>query len=107
MIDTSRENRVTQEYFADNYQATVTDQGFEDCLTDDDIAVFRSQLNDIPTDLALHPVCRKFNTNVQLLLMRHQSQFIVSIDEEDPIRRISAKSNSKRKRSRGASLSTY
>jgi hypothetical protein len=47
------ENHVTQEYFAEEHQNHVTNtECIDDFLTDDDIAVFRSQLNDIPANFA-------------------------------------------------------
>lgn len=46
MVLSTRENHVTQEYFAED------NEGHQETMTDDDIAVFRSQLNDIPDDLA-------------------------------------------------------
>ena len=39
----------------------------EDDITDDDIAVFRSQLNDIPDDLALQPMRKELRTKVKEL----------------------------------------
>ena len=75
---------------------------------DDDIAVFRSQLNDIPDDLASEPIRRKFTTKVQALEQRHKNEFTLQIiEEEDPVRLRLAKSASKDRKSRAASLSTY
>ena len=105
---------MTQEYFAEDERnhVTNTEQCIDDFLTDDDIAVFRSQLNDIPVNLASQSMRREITTNVKLLTIRHQNQFLLSIEETDPIRQLLAISNQKsttkkRSGSRGISLSTY
>ena len=54
------------------------------------------------------PIRRNLTTDWQRLQMRHQTTFLMSVEEADPIKLIMAsKSNSKRKRSREVSLSTY
>ena len=58
---------------------TCTDQQMID--DEDDIAVFRSQLNDIPHDLASYPTRRDITINIPRLLMRHQTTFLMSIEE--------------------------
>ena len=101
---------MTQEYFAEEHQNNHVSntECIDDFLTDDDIAIFRSQLNDIPANFAKEPIRKQLTTNISMLQQRHETTFLLSIEETDPLRIIMAKSNSKSKskRSRGFSLST-
>ena len=75
-------------------------------MTEDDIAVFKSQPNDIPYDLHLVSI-RQSQTRRKQVYRDDSSMFSFSFEEEDPKMRKSQRKERQKPENRGISLSTF